>query len=758
MYRILFGLAVFLYSDTLLAQPSSGNKSYYLYDTLSINIGNGQVETPFTGGFNSPQFVQLDLNNDGVFDLVVFDRHDQKILPYIRSNGRWIYDKRYEKNIPRLNFWIRVADLNGDSKPDIFTLSNISNLVIHLNITQSGDKEIKFKDLGSQYFRNKYDTNFFIQYNPLGLSKLDLPHIGDLDNDGDVDIVFYDPYNRSYSMFRDVRSEKGWPKDTFEFQDMDYCFGYFNEGLDNSFMLGQCLYQEKLKPRHVGGASLLMFDNDEDGDFEMLASNVGFSKMTLLKNGKSQYEGYYDTMVQVDSIYPPNTRRAADFIFPSAFLADADADGVKDLLLSPAPSADVKETQNIWYYKNYGKDNKPDFKFVQTDWLADKTIDLGAKSSVAFCDYDNDGDKDLFVASNGDFELTGGLKDRITLFENKGTKTLPSFVKTNDDYLNISQKGLADLIIKFGDVDGDKDIDLYYGERFGKVGWYRNTAGPGKALNLVFAEDDLLKNTVNPGMENAAPALCNYNNDTLPDMLVGMYNGRVALYVNQGGVGATSYTLALPNAWGMRGNEWSTEINPAGFFSFGYAMPEVTDLDNDGQQDVLLGTSFGKVRLYKPTGRSIYDSLSAIEGWLWQRTVTDSIEPDFGNRVNVAAADLNNDSIPELIFGNGRGGLHFAKILAAKVAGVRKYGNPETPKVYPNPAFDKVTVSRKTITETWTLILLDASGRFCHKWSMLPGEPYFSAQITGFSPGFYTISIDNGQRKSAVPLCIGVRP
>jgi hypothetical protein len=187
-------------------------------------------------------------------------------------------------------------------------------------------------------------------------------------------------------------------------------------------------------------------------------------------------------------------------------------------------------------------------------------------------------------------------------------------------------------------------------------------------------------------------------------------------------------------------------------------MPEVTDLDKDGQQEVLIGTSFGKVRLYKPTGRSIYDSLSAIEGWFWQRTLSDSVEPDLGNRVNVASADLNNDSIPELIFGNGRGGLHFAKIPNAKVAGLRRYGNLETPGVFPNPAFDKVTIHRKSISERWEMQLLDASGRFCRQWVMLPGERHFSAQIAGFSPGFYTISIFNGQGRSAVPLYIGVKP
>jgi hypothetical protein len=130
MYRILFVLLVFCGWNIAHAQPAGAPKSFYVYDTLPISMGSGLLETPLTGGFNSPQFVQLDLNNDGVLDMVVFDRHDQKILPYIRRNGRWVYDKHYEKTIPRLNFWIRVADLNSDGKPDIFTLSNISNLVL----------------------------------------------------------------------------------------------------------------------------------------------------------------------------------------------------------------------------------------------------------------------------------------------------------------------------------------------------------------------------------------------------------------------------------------------------------------------------------------------------------------------------------------------------------------------------------------------------------------------------------------------------
>ena len=68
------------------------------------------------------------------------------------------------------------------------------------------------------------------------------------------------------------------------------------------------------------------------------------------------------------------------------------------------------------------------------------------------------------------------------------------------------------------------------------------------------------------------------------------------------------------------------------------------------------------------------------------------------------------------------------------------------------------TIHRKSISERWEMQLLDASGRFCRQWVMLPGERHLSAQIAGFSPGFYTISIFNGQGRSAVPLYIGVQP
>ena len=733
------------------AQP--GNV-FYTYDTLPFTTQNGTAGMPFTGGFNAPQFSRFDVNNDGVIDLIVFDRNDNKVLPFIKKNGEWVYDSKYEKSLPTGFFWYKTADLNSDGKWDVFTLTETSTLLIYLNDTRIGDVVPRFKFLGEQFFRNKYDTNFFQLFNPLGLSKLDLPEISDLDNDGDLDIVFYDQFAKSYSMHRDVRAEKGWPKDTFQFQIMDMCFGGFNEGFDNSFLLGECSYRLKLRPRHAGGAGLLMFDNDEDGDYEMLVSNIGFKGMTLLKNGKKDFNTYYDTMIAVDTIFPKNTKRAATFVFPAAYLFDENGDGLNDLIIAPNGFSDQKETNNIWLYRNSGKNNKPIFTFERNNFLASRTLDFGAKSVPTFCDYDADGDQDLFVASNGDFEVSGGLKDRITLFENQGNSSRANFVLKDTNYLNFTSLGLKELVVRFGDLDGDKDIDLYYGNNDGSVGWFKNTAGPGKPLNLISASASLPGIIVNWGMSNSAPAIYNYNNDTLPDLLVGMYNGRIALYVNNGSVGAPAYTLASERAWGMRANQWRTDVTPIGFQSFGYAVPEVVDIDNDGKEDILVGCSHGEVRLYSPAGRSIYDSLSAKEGWLWQRTVGDSMLPDFGSRVSIGSVDLNRDSIPEIMVGNSRGGLYLLKNPKAVLSGTQKLEKPEKPLLYPNPAWNQITIARKGTNNECTVMLTDLTGRKYRESRLMKGEKSIGFDLQGCEPGVYFVSLTTQNGTSAEKLVI----
>lgn len=50
--------------------------------------GTTQIENPFWGGFNSPQFTHMDLNGDKLLDIIVFDRYDSKVMPFLRLQMR----------------------------------------------------------------------------------------------------------------------------------------------------------------------------------------------------------------------------------------------------------------------------------------------------------------------------------------------------------------------------------------------------------------------------------------------------------------------------------------------------------------------------------------------------------------------------------------------------------------------------------------------------------------------------------------------
>ncbi len=756
---LLAALSFVLSFSFLAAQPVASQKKFYTRGFIPIKSGPFTFEQPFIGGFNSTQFQPFDLNNDGIMDIVCFERTDNKVMPFIRLKyDHFRYAPEYESYLPDGDTYYKTADLNSDGKLDVFTLDEGSNLVIHLNLTKVTDTFPHFKNLGPQGYRNQYMPPFPILYNGLALSKTDIPEIKDVDGDGDLDIVTYDQGNAVYRMYSDVRADFKWPKDTFEFQLMDICYGYFND-FNNSVNLGDCPYQDKLKPRHSGGSSVLMYDNDEDGDLEMVISNIGFKHMFFLENGRKKFKTLYDTIVSYDTIFPRNTTRATSYYFPGGFLVDVDGDTIKDLVTSPTGGvtgfADIKETNQLWYYRNFGKNNKPDFRFQKDNLFQDYTLDLGGKTAPAFADYDADGDMDLFIANDGDFEVSGGHTDRIALFKNTGNADTPKFEFVTTDYLGLTSLKLADMIINFGDVDGDKDQDLLIGERTGKVLWFKNSGGKGKAFNLSIADTIFIAPPEIFGASNAAPAVYNFNNDSLPDLLVGYYYGGVKLFVNSGTISKPKYTMSPGNAWGMRANEWVFTDPDYTMLSYGNAVPTVLDIDHDGNDEVLLGTSYGRLRLYHPSGRSEFDSLSADKNWLWQMSLTDSIEPDFGSRIVTAAHDLDGDTIPEIIIGNSRGGLNIATALGSKSGklAVQKLPKPEF-KLYPNPAQSQITIERGNINGNWNIKIYSLLGKEMYSAVMLASESDITLHLPGLSDGVYMAEVSNGFTKTVKKFVI----
>jgi hypothetical protein len=670
---------------------------------------------------------------------------------------------RYAEQFPKGFYFYKLADLNSDKKLDVFTLSESGDLFIYINKTVASDSIPRFEirlntygEAGPQFYRNQYDSTFFILHNLLSFSNTDMPDIVDIDGDGDLDIVKYDPWNLTYTEFRDVRVEKNWNSDTFEFQVMDVCFGYFNEGFDNSVLLGECPYQNKLKPRHAGGSSCFLYDKDGDGDMEMVISNIGFKRFTYLQNGRMDYGNYYDTMIAVDTLFPFKAGEDfQQFIFPAGYLADADGDGIRDLLVAPNGSADVQETHQVSFYKGAHQGQETTWTLQTHDFMASERLDLGARTTPCSIDADGDGDMDLVVASNGDFSKTQGLADRLYLFENLGAPDY-ALKLVNSDYLNLSDSAWSEMIPCTGDLDNDGDLDLLIGLGNGQVHWLKNDAPQGQKPDFVYSGLPLGAYPIGFDVVNAAPCLYDFSGDGKTDILVGYYNGKISAF-EQGN--AQSFTRVSQSAWGVRANEWKSDREPAGFLSFGYAAPRIADLDFDGQAELIVGTAQGLIYRYSIEGHSISDSLLPNNQWLYQSALGgDSSVASFGFRVVCEAVDLDADSIPELVYGNGRGGLGLAKSNQGRqISSIRIHDKPLQIRVYPNPNNGIFQIDRQEAAGSLSIEALDYTGRVLWSGNMPTGERSLLIQIPDLQSGAYCVKASNGQSQTTWPIII-VKP
>src|ERR1035437_2758241 len=89
------------------------------------DITNKAIATPWIGGLNNCQFGSIDLDMDGKKDLVIFDRHGYKILPFLNKGGvgeiKYEYAPQYASAFPKMEHWFQLVDYDGDGKEDIFT-------------------------------------------------------------------------------------------------------------------------------------------------------------------------------------------------------------------------------------------------------------------------------------------------------------------------------------------------------------------------------------------------------------------------------------------------------------------------------------------------------------------------------------------------------------------------------------------------------------------------------------------------------------
>lgn len=630
--------------------------------------------TAFTGGFHKPRFSNVDLNRDGVQDIVVMDNEDYHVMTFLgngdKSNPHFDYAPEYEVFFPRLFSWLIVRDFNGDGKGDLFTANNIGGVMVYKNVSANGKLAFKLYNDDLEHFDS--DLNIFT---PMFVSPADVPAIEDIDFDGDIDIMSFDPTGGNVTFYKNMTQEEYNHKDSFNFKVSTYCWGRFQENdSTNDLVFNTSCFLFK-KGRHAG-SNLLALDIDADNDMDLMLSDVSYSTAVVAVNAKSDNGHNRDTIHKAIVKYPPTDPMDVD-LFPSLHYLDINFDKVNDLVAAPSSQEENFIVQNTWAYTNAGANNNPDFKLQQKDFIQGETIEFGEYTYPAFFDYDGDGDQDLFVASPTpytNFEYEKAYY-RLAQLENVGSAKRPVYKLINEDYLSLTARKLPYFAPAFGDIDNDGTVDLLLGTEKGRVILYSNANGPDKAASFSFASS-FFKEAKVSGMAQAC--VVDISGDGKNDLILGDVNGTISYFQWK-----TDTLELITDNWG------GIEV---GYSGVGFASPFVADVDDDGKLELLVGDNLGYLYYYDDIDLTA-STFKADHSIVLNQVTKTADQKDFGAFVSITGADVNDDGLVDLVLGSKRGGVSYLAGHLEVINGVYQPSVKSNVQVFPNPSTGHFTVS-----------------------------------------------------------------
>ncbi len=547
----------------------AGAHYQYMTNALQINTGLGSFsDVANLAGISFTDWswasLLVDLDNDGWKDIVV-------------SNG-------IKKDVDNSDYRTIVASLDKNVSPEeLFQISK--------NTPSQPIANYAFRNLGNLEFEKMtkdwgFDTPSFSS----GMA------YGDLDNDGDLDVVtnnidspafIYE--NKATGNFLKIELE-GTEQNKFGFGakavihhngKMQVAENNVTRGFISSvepglfFGLGKDVELEKVEVIWPDGkvnvfkdikANRVLTANyskskikvKEDKEVKTLISNLNKTDLGIdYKHIENRFDEYKEEI-----LLPHNVSQNGPFIA----VADVNGDQLEDVFIGGASGF-----SGSLYLQ---KDNEKFVKSSIQPWEQDKdSEDLGC----LFLDVDGDNDMDLYVSSGGAEFKEGNINLKDRLYINDGTG---KFVKKDKALPNIYTSSQC---VEASDIDNDGDLDLFVGTRL-IPGKYSFPASSYILVNEngIFkkASNEMAPDLINIGMVTDA-AFTDIDGDNDDDlMIVGEWMEIMVLKNEQGKFVNTSEEYGLE---GTRGIWWSVTAR---------------DLDNDGDDDYILG-NLGKNNKFK---------------------------------------------------------------------------------------------------------------------------------------------------------------
>tara|TARA_R110002051_G_scaffold141279_1_gene214284 strand:- start:13516 stop:16875 length:3360 start_codon:yes stop_codon:yes gene_type:complete len=661
----------------------------YIQNTLQLNNGNGSFsEVAYHSGIAKTDWswagLLFDMDNDGLRDIYITNgvNHDLTDLDFVDFFANEIIQK---------------MALTG-RKESIDSIINKMPIRPQSNYAYKNNGDITFKNAAKEW-------------------GLEIPSLsngaayGDLDNDGDLDLVVNNVNMQAF--IYENKSEKitgnnflrvkleGADKNKFAvgasvrlyfdgkiiLQDEMPSRG-FQSSMDYTMVIGlgkqkkidslQVLWpDDKIqKLININANQTITLKHSEA--METYKIPKGKNKKTLLKiinEGTliAHKENNYQDFDNEGLIAKMLSQEG-----PAMTVGDVDGDGNEDVFIGGAKGYPA----TIYLHKGNGKLVKSEQKDIDLDANLEDT-------AASFFDADNDGDLDLMVGNGGN-QLTDENTYRPRLYINDGNG---NFTKSIEN-LPSSFKNIS--VISPYDFDNDGDIDVFVGSR-SVVGVYGinpnhlflENVGDGKFIN---ATEKLAYDLKDAGMITDAIWI-DIDGDTKKDLITVSEWGTPNIYKNSGRRLSKLFS-ALDSLSGW----WGTVAS--------------ADLDNDGDFDLILGNQGSNVP-YKAT------KTEPMKLWINDYDNNGTIE-------QITSRSFNGKDYP----------LHQKRELTSQIASLKKqnlkasdYAKRTVEEIFPKEVF-KNTIVKTANTMESVIAINNGGGKFTIK--VLPSRVQLSC-VCGIS-------------------------
>ena len=649
---------VFLFLLLFSAQILGQGLQFKFNQDINVSNGKGILKNPWAGGLNAVQFAQIDLNGDGIEDVLAFDRTNQKVFTYINKSIlggaiSLVYDPTYEKNFPFIENWLIVSDFDGDKRKDLF-MSTSAGVKVYRNISVGSN--LKFEIVSEALFSEGFSGKINVY-----VAASDIPAIGDLDGDGDIDILSFEPGGHYLEFHKNMSVEKTGQMG-LQFQKVGDCWGNFIHNDCRDILFGVpcngtgnssiALYSN-LSPNQTlhTGNSLSLLDLNKDGIKDLLFGHVTCSNLVYMPNMGSLNQANF---LKAEFDYPTNNPVSVPS-FAAAFPLDLNGDGQMELLTSTNAADNGGYIQDFQNSVSLFQFEKGDWVLKSKNYLQSDMIDVGEGASCVWWDGDQDGDLDLYVANAGIRGPTG-VRASIYFFENVGTSLRPELIFKTDDFGGLSkliqgteiQLSLADLV-----SSGRRQLIISI----------QTFLGP--EIRYCNSNTSEIKQYKLAGLSSGdRPLFTDWNQDGQLDLLVLEKSGRIRSYDE-------SFSKIQSADWAgfSKKTDWVLQ-------SFALA-----DADLDGQLEFIGIDKVGRLHV------GILDPKASLI--IWQ--VDAHLEAfNFGQKATISASDWNQDGLMDINVGLATGGVQL--LQNKSMSELSNLVENSSLQIWPNPSKEYVQI------------------------------------------------------------------